>query len=85
MTAVKVSIVFEPDPDLGPDPEDEAQSPRRLGEFIDSDKTDVLLMWREYGEQFEDGNRTHIISTGVWENITADQMDDILERLGDFE
>lgn len=78
---MKVAIVYEPDPDLGPDPLDEANKPRRLGEFIDSDKTDVLLMYREYGDEFEDGFRTHILPSGIWENLTSEQIEDALAAI----
>jgi hypothetical protein len=74
---VKVAIVFEPDPDLGPDPEDEAKQPRRLGEFLDSDKLDVFVAWREIGEQFEGGSRTHFVGSGVWENLSEEQYDQL--------
>ena len=74
---MKVAIVFEPDEDLGPDPMDDAKAPRRLGEFLDSDKLDVLVAWREVGEQFEGGSRTHYISSGIWENLSEEQYDQI--------
>jgi hypothetical protein len=81
---VKVAVVFEPDPELGPDPLDDAETPRRLGEFLDSERVDILLIWREYGNQFDDGFRTHIVPSGVWENVTSDQVDDVIARLGDL-
>lgn len=83
---MKVSLVFDPDPDLGHDPMDGAKEHRRLGIFIDSDKEDVLLVHRRYGEQFEGGNRTDIYSSGIWENVTLDQVEgaiDYLEALPD--
>jgi len=76
-----VAIVYEPDPDLGPDPLDEAKQPRRLGELLDMDRQDVLVVWREYGDQFVDGVRTHIVSSGSWENITDEQRDQIIAWL----
>lgn len=78
-----MAIVFEPDPDLGADPLDEAGSPRRLGEFLDSEKTDVLIVYREIGEQFEGGSRTNILSSGIWENLTAEQIDEALAAIDD--
>lgn len=78
---MKVAIVFEPDPDLGPDPLDEAKTPRRLGDFIDSEKTDVLLMYRQYSDELEDGYRTVILSSGVWENIDEDAIEDALAAI----
>lgn len=80
---MKVSIIYEPDPDLGPDPLDEAAQPRSLGEFIDDEKVDVLVIWREYGDQFEDGSRTHVIPGGAWEHVTEDQVDALLDSLLD--
>jgi len=76
---VKVSIVFEPDEDLGPDPlDDTAKSPRRLGEFLDSDKLDIFVAWREVGEQFEGGSRIHFVGSGIWENMDDEQYDQVL-------
>ena len=80
---MKVAIVFEPDPDLGSDPLDEAAMPRRLGEFLDSDKQDVFVAWREWGEQFEDGYRTHTVGSGIWENLTVEQIDQVLGWLNE--
>ena len=82
---MKMSIVFEPDPDLGHDPLDSAEEPRRLGIFIDSDKEDVILIHRRYGDQFEGGNRTDIYSSGIWENVTLDQMEDAIAHIEDLE
>lgn len=78
---MKVAIVYEPDPDLGPDPLDEAKMPRRLGDFIDSEKTDVLVVWREYGDKFEDGFRTHVVPAGVWENVREEAIEDALAAI----
>lgn len=70
---MKVAIVFDPDADLGPDPRDEHQAVRRLGEFLDSDKLDILVAWREIGEQFEGGSLTHFVGSGIWENLSEEQ------------
>lgn len=78
---MKVAIVYEPDLELGPDPLDEAKEPRRLGDFIDSEKTDVLVVWREFGDQFEDGSRTHLVPGGSWENLTEGQLDQVVQWL----
>jgi hypothetical protein len=85
---VKVAVVFEPDPDLGHDPMDETKETRRLGVFIDSDKEDVLLVHRRYGEQFKEGIRTDIYASGVWENVDLDRFEDAIghiEAFGDDE
>jgi hypothetical protein len=78
---MKIAIVFEPDASLGVDPLDPHESPRRQGVFLDSDKLDILLVWREMGEQFEDGSLTHVVSSGVWENITDQQRDQVIAWL----
>lgn len=82
---MKLAVVFEPDASLGTDPKDKHDTPRKLGEFLDTDDVDVLLIWREYGDQFDGGSRTHTIPTGVWEHITTDQVTDVLDRLGDLQ
>lgn len=80
---MKISLVFAPDTDLGFDPLDDAREPRSLGISIDSDKEDVILMHRRYGEQYEDGKRTDIYTSGIWENVSLEQvmaaLDDIEE------
>lgn len=79
---MKVAIVFEPDPDLGPDPLDEQGSVRRLGEFLDSDRLDIFVAWREIGDQFEDGSRTHFVGSGIWENLSGEQVQQLHAWLG---
>lgn len=79
---MKVAIVFDPDPDLGTDPLDPHAMPRSQGMLLDSDKTDVLIVWREWGEQFEDGYRTHVIPSGIWENVTEEEIDGMLAAIG---
>jgi hypothetical protein len=81
---VRVAIVFDPDPDLGHDPLDPAKEPRALGMFIDSDKDDVLLVHRRYGEQYEDGIRTDIYVSGVWENVDIDRFDEAIAHIESF-
>jgi hypothetical protein len=75
---MKVSLVFDPDPDLGPDPLDEAKEPRSLGVFIDSRNSDVLILHRKFGDQYGDGVRTEVYASGVWEHL---DMDGTLDRL----
>ena len=82
---MKVALVFDPDPDLGTDPLDDAQEPRALGIWIDTDKEDVLLLHRRYGEQFEEGNRTDIYSSGIWENLDIDRVSDALSAIEGFD
>lgn len=74
---MRLMVVFDADPDLGPDPLDDAKQPRKLWEFIDH-HNDCLLIWREWGEQFEGGYRDHVVSQGIWENITDQQRDQII-------
>ena len=78
-----VSMVFEPDPGLGPDPLDvTAQEPRRLGHvFTGSD--DFVVIHREWGEQFEGGSRTHLWKNGIWEHLELDDIVRLLEGQGD--
>jgi hypothetical protein len=84
---VKVAVVFEPDADLGPDPGDHADPPdeRRIGLFLDGDHDDVLLLWRRYGEQYVDGFRTEVVSSGIWEHVTLDQIRDAIGHITELE
>lgn len=74
---MRVAIVFEPDPDLGPDPNDDARKPRRIGEFLDVDR-DVIVIYREWGDEFDGGFRDHLFGQGIWENLTVEQFADML-------
>lgn len=78
---MKVAIVFEPDPDLGFDPLDQHQSVRRQGEFLDSERLDIFIAWREVGDQFEGGSRTHFIGAGIWENLSESQHEQLFAWL----
>lgn len=83
---MKLSLVFDPDPSLGHDPNDAYQRPYRLGEFFDSDKVDVILLVRQYDEQFEGGFETQVWTSGIWENVAPEQIEaamDTLEALPD--
>jgi hypothetical protein len=75
---VKIAVVFDPDPELGPDPLDSAEEVRSIGEFIDSSKFDVLLIWREWGEQFEGGARTHVVGGGTWAHLSRETIENAL-------
>ena len=81
---MNLAVVFDPDPSLGTDPLDSKNQPRRLGEWWDSSKVDVFLVVREFGEQFDDGARTHVYSSGAWENIQSKAIKKILGKLGDL-
>jgi hypothetical protein len=81
---MKMAIVFDPDPQLGPDLLDPAKEDRRLGEFIDSSSSDVFLMVRRYGEQYEDGARTDIWSSGAWENVSSKTIKKVIRKLGEL-
>jgi hypothetical protein len=70
---VNIAIVFTPDPALGPDPNDAAANPRSLGHLID-EHTDALVIWREWGGGFEGGYRDHVVSQGIWEHLTSNQV-----------
>lgn len=73
-------MIFDPDPSLGFDPDDAAKAPRRLGDFLDSD-SDVFLVYRQYSDAFEDGYRDVVLSQGIWENVTVEQVDAVLVLL----
>lgn len=79
---MRIAVVFDPDPSLGTDPRDLAEQPRRLGEFIDGNAVDVLLVWREYGDAFPGGSRSHVLSSGAWENLHGKQIRKVLTQLG---
>ncbi len=79
---MNIAIVFEPNPELGPDPLDHAQMPRRQGEFIAAG-SDAFVVWREWGDDFEGGYRDHVVGMGIWENLTTDQIDDALAAIRD--
>jgi hypothetical protein len=80
---VVISLVFEPDPALGSDPLDPASMPRRLGEVFDTATgIDAFLVVREYGERFQGGSRTHVWSSGAWENVQSKAIKKILGKLG---
>lgn len=80
---MKVALVFDPDDSLGPDPLDDKAQPRRLGEWWDTDDSiDLLLVVREYGDQFDGGSRIHIYPAGAWEHVTPKGLRKILDRLG---
>lgn len=78
---MKVSLVFDPDPTLGSDPNDPHHRPYRLGEFFDSDKVEMLLVVRQYGDEFDGGMETQIWSSGIWENVSIDQVEDALATI----
>ena len=78
---MKVSLVFDPDPDLGPDPLDPAQEARRQGVFIDSEHEDVLVIHRKWGTQYEGHQRTEVYASGVWENLDAGAVVEALDTL----
>lgn len=77
-------IVYDPDPDLGPDPLDEAKRPRRIGEFLDLDRMDVIIIWREWDEAFVDGARTSMVTSGMWEHVSIETVMSALEIVEDL-
>lgn len=78
---MNIAIVFEPDTTT-PDPDDPSGEPLQRGAFVGSG-TDAFVVWREWGEQFTDGYRTHVMGTGIWENLTPDQIESALASLED--
>jgi len=80
-----IALVFEPDSSLGTDPLDSAQLPRRLGEWFDTASgIDTFLVVREYSDAFKGGSRTHVWSSGAWENVQRKAIKKILGKLGDL-
>lgn len=78
---MRMALVFAPDESLGVDPLDDAKEARSLGVFIDTDREDVLLLHRRYGDQYEGGHRTDIYSSGIWESVTVEQVEAALFEL----
>jgi len=72
--AVIVTIVYDVDPDLGPDPNDPHAQSRRIGEVI-GDGADCFVVWRQWGDEYEGGFRDRVVGQGVWENLTEEQVD----------
>lgn len=82
---MKLAIVFDTDPELGSDPLDVHEQPRRLGEFYDTaEGIDTLVVVREYGDEFDGGARTVVFSSGAWENVGPKSIRKILKRLGEL-
>jgi hypothetical protein len=80
-----MTLIYDPNPELGTDPLDPANTPRRQGEFFDtSTGIDAFLVIREYGEAFQGGSRTHVWSAGTWENVQSKAIKKILGKLGDL-
>lgn len=80
---MKISIVFEPNAEWGPDPLDPHGKVRAMGEFYDTDNQpiDVLLVVREYGEKPGDQPLTHFYMTGAWESHGDVMMEQVMEVL----
>lgn len=76
-------IVFDVNPDLGTDPLDEVGQPRREGVVIGPDQ-DAIVIWREWGDQFEGGSRTHVVGQGAWENVRLDTWEEVLRLAEDL-
>lgn len=54
--------------------------PRREGVVI-SPTEDCIVIWREWGEQFDGGSRTHCVSQGAWENLSLSDFETMLEAI----
>lgn len=55
------------------DARDPAKQPLRLGWHIGGDE-DFIVIHREWGEQFQDGVRTHLWSGGIWHSMTVEDV-----------
>ena len=75
-----VAIIYSPDPELGPDPNDEHHQPRSIGQFI-GDGSDVFVLWREWGDQYKGGFRNRVVGQGIWEHLTNEQIDRALDAI----
>jgi hypothetical protein len=76
---VRVVMLFEADPEM-PDPERGHPNGALTYEHL-SENSDCFVVWREWGEQFEDGYRDHIIGQGIWEHLTDEQINDALAAI----
>lgn len=72
-------MLFSEDPEM-PDPERGHPDGVQAYEFLPED-TDCFVVWREWGEAFEGGYRSHIISQGIWENLTVEQIDEAIAAI----
>lgn len=76
---MRIIVLFDAD-DNCVDPLDEAATPRRHYDEVVSGG-DSLVMWREYGDHFKGGMRTHFVGSGVFENVQVKQLDKALRKL----
>lgn len=76
---MRVVILFEPDEDCV-DPKDRAKIPRRHYDEVPR-SGDVIVMWREYGEAFRDGSRTHYVGSGIFEHVREKDLDKAIAKL----
>lgn len=53
----------------------------RGADFIDGDRVDTLFIYRELGEQFEGGERYHVLGTGTMAHITVEQAAEAFDSL----
>jgi hypothetical protein len=78
---MRVIMLFQPDPEE-PDPARGHPEGGQHYEFL-PEGDDIVVVWREWGEQFQDGKRTHIWGQGVWENLTDEQADWLIGAIDD--
>lgn len=83
MSGMTIAIVFAPDPDLGTDPRDAHGEPRRQGMVIPPG-ADVIVVYREWGDEFVGGSRTSVISDGQWEHIGIENVAAAINGLDDL-
>jgi hypothetical protein len=77
---VKVVMLFSVSPDE-PDPE-RGHPEGGLHYELVADGVDCMVVWREWGDQFEGGFLDHFVTQGIWENVTREQIDEIVTALG---
>lgn len=52
-----------------------------LTDYINTKTEDTLLIWREWGEDFQNGARIHIVAAGAWENLPDEFLHELANRL----
>jgi hypothetical protein len=75
---MKVAVIF--DPSEPADPLDPQARERSIGEFIDGDRTDLLLVRRTYTD---DKLVSHAVGTGIFENLGLEAVSEAVETLLD--
>lgn len=84
---MRIAILYGPDDSCGPDPLDNHNVPRRHYDFVPDD-ADAIVIWREvHGDPDTDDGvvTTHVVGSGVFENVTIPEALAALEEIGSLE